>query len=306
MTVSSFKKALLPSLLISGGLFSSLTLPLAIFGSQPLVIEVQDEPIFVGKLKDVAAPYVGLATVLSAGAGVAGLAAGAWRQSSRKANNLEDRVSHLQQQLQETEGQLETLKLSESHLHTNGLGAFLNEVNILGQSVPLAEQAPSQAEVDSSTTIQSVQMQQIEEQLSILQKQLQEKEAQLAQLEKIQAAVVPSAPKVQVASNHASQAIANAVVSSGAMIQPHQKRALVPAPEVVSTTAALHALAQVSELQNRLEQIVSHVGHLQNALQAELQPVEEQPTDNSYHALLQLNQRIQKLESIWGSQVLAS
>jgi hypothetical protein len=305
MTVSSFKKALLPSLLISGGIFSSLTLPLAIFGSQPLVIEVQNEPVFVGKLKDVAAPYVGLATVLSVGAGAAGLATGAWRQSSRKANNLEERVSHLQQQLQETEGQLETLKLSETSLHTNGLGAFLDEIEIVGHSVPLTESAPAQPEVEVAATIQPVQIAQIEERLSTLQKQLQEKEAQLAQLEKVQA-VVPANTTTQFSGKYTSQSVANSVVASGSIAQPQQKKALVPAPEAVSATAALHALAQVSELQNRLEQIVSHVGHLQNALQAELQPVEEQPADNSYTALLQLNQRIQKLESLWGPQVLAS
>lgn len=316
MTLSPLKKALLPSLLISGAVFSSLTLPLAVFGSQPLVVQVQEEPIFVGKLKDIAAPYVGLATLLSAGAGVASLTMGAWQQSSRKANKLEERLSNLQQQLQETEGQLETLKLSEVRLQATGLGAFLDEVEVSGQTVaPVKETVVQTATVQAAVSMHPAQLAQIENQLAGLRKQLQEKESQLAELENLQLVGTiahQAATEAKIAEMNAvesaSSLVANSVVSSPALVQPSQKKAIVPVSKSVPATAALHALAQVSELQNRLEQIVSQVGTLQDALQSELQPsaVDSQAVNDSYAALNHLNQRIQKLESMWSTQPMAS
>lgn len=314
MTVSPFKKALLPSLLVSGAVFSSLTLPLAIFGAQPLVIQLQEEPIFVGKLKDIAAPYVGLATLLSTGAGVASLTMGAWQQSSRKANKLEERLSSLQQQLQETEGQLETLKLSEIRLQAVGLGAFLDEVEVAGQAVsPVEEPVVQAAASQVATAIHPVQVAHVEDQLAGLRKQLQEKEAQLAALEnlhhtKVQPSIAASKVIEMNTVESVSPFVANSVVSSPALVPPNQKKAIVPVSQIAPANAALHALAQVSELQNCLEQIVSQVGTLQNALQSELQPVttESQAVDDSYAALHHLNQRIQKLESLWSTQAMAS
>jgi chromosome segregation ATPase len=315
MTVSPLKKALLPSLLISGAIFSSLTLPLAVFGAQPLVIQLQEEPIFVGKLKDIAAPYVGLATLLSAGAGIASLTMGAWQQSSRKADKLEEHLSNLQQQLQETEGQLETLKLSETRLRATGLGEFLDEVEVAGQAIAAVEQTVVQAATThSATSVHPMHVAQIEDQLTGLRRQLQEKEAQLAALEELQLARTianQSASVSKVAEVNAvdttSSLVANSVVSSPALVQPTQKKS-VPDNQIVAANTALHALAQVSELQNRLEQIVSQVGTLQDVLQSELKPVanESQAVDDSYAALHHLNQRIQKLESLWSTQAMAS
>ncbi|PIG94040.1 hypothetical protein [Gloeocapsopsis sp. IPPAS B-1203] len=125
MTTSIFKKFVLPPVLLSTGIFATLTLPLALLGSKPVAIQLQEEPVFHGKLRDISTPYLGLASLLSLGTGVASVAVAGWQQSSRKSAQVEQQLSGLQQRLQEKEEQLEQLKLSESRLATVGLNSFL-------------------------------------------------------------------------------------------------------------------------------------------------------------------------------------
>ncbi|HEY9858432.1 MAG TPA: hypothetical protein V6D16_02925, partial [Candidatus Obscuribacterales bacterium] len=74
MPGSSLKSFLLPAVLLSSTVFSSLTLPLVVLGSQPVDIRMQQEPVFSGQLKDIAAPYLGFAAALSLGVGIASVA----------------------------------------------------------------------------------------------------------------------------------------------------------------------------------------------------------------------------------------
>jgi len=127
MSESPLKKFILTPFLISASVFAALTLPLAVFGNQQATIQLQRDTVFYGKLRDVALPYLGLASVFSLGAGVASVAIAGWQQSSRKSEEVEAQLSGLTQHLQEKEAQLEALKLSESRLEAAGLGAFLDE-----------------------------------------------------------------------------------------------------------------------------------------------------------------------------------
>lgn len=127
MTTSPLKKFVLAPVVLSAAVFSVLTLPLAIFGSQPVTIQLQEEPVFSGQLRDVATPYLGLAGVLSLGAGIASVAVTGWQQSSRKSSQVEAQLAGLAQHLKEKEELLEALKLSESRLEASGLSAFLDE-----------------------------------------------------------------------------------------------------------------------------------------------------------------------------------
>lgn len=126
MTASIFKKFILPPVLLSAGVFATLTLPLALLGSKPVAIQLQEEPVFHGQLRDVATPYLGLASLLSLGTGVASVAVAGWQQSSRKSAQVEQQLSGLQQHLQEKEELLKELKLSEARLATVGLDSFLD------------------------------------------------------------------------------------------------------------------------------------------------------------------------------------
>lgn len=127
MALSTLQRCLLPAAILSGVIFSTATLPLAVLGSEPVTIQVKNEPVFSGQLKDLATPYLGLATAISLGVGVTSLAVMSWRQSSRKSAQVEEQVSQLQQHLKTKEAQIEELKFSTTRLEAAGLDFFLQD-----------------------------------------------------------------------------------------------------------------------------------------------------------------------------------
>jgi len=127
MTGSPLKKFLFTPIILSTAIFSALTLPLAFFGDQEVTIQLQEEPVHHGKLRDVATPYLGLASVLAIGTGIATIAVTGWRQSSKKSAQAEEQLSDLERNLQEKEQLLEELKLSKSQLAAAGLNNFLEK-----------------------------------------------------------------------------------------------------------------------------------------------------------------------------------
>jgi hypothetical protein len=104
-----------------------------------VAIQLQQEQVFQGQLRDVATPYLGLATVLSFGAGLASVAVTGWRMSTRKSSLVEAQLSDLEQNLKEKEAQLEALNVSEPRLEASGLSAFVDE------TIPLVPVANSSA-----------------------------------------------------------------------------------------------------------------------------------------------------------------
>ena len=122
----SFPRYLLASSLFAATVFSAATFPLAAMGSQPLTIQLEEQPVFAGQIKELAGPYVGLATIISLGAGVASMAVMSWSQSSRKLSDAEDQMLALRQELQKRESQIESLKFSDSKLAAAGLDSFLD------------------------------------------------------------------------------------------------------------------------------------------------------------------------------------
>jgi hypothetical protein len=127
MSLPALQKFFLPPVIASAAVFSAMTVPLAVLGSEQVVIKIQEEPIFHGKLRDVATPYVVLATAISLGAGISATAISGWRHSSRKSAEIEQQLSSLEQHLQQKEELLKELKLSESRLQITGLSAFLDD-----------------------------------------------------------------------------------------------------------------------------------------------------------------------------------
>ncbi|HBB34493.1 MAG TPA: hypothetical protein DDZ80_25595 [Cyanobacteria bacterium UBA8803] len=150
MTGSPLRRFVITPVVISATVFGVLSLPLAILGKQPITIQFQDEPVFSGQLRDIAPPYLGLASILSLAAGTASVAVTGWQASSRKSAQAEEQLSGLAQNLKEKEELLEALKVSESRLAASGLAPFLDEevqlelANLLTESVksepnPVAE-----------------------------------------------------------------------------------------------------------------------------------------------------------------------
>ncbi len=77
MSTSPLSNVLLPAVFVSSAVFSTLTLPLALIKSEPMVIEIppffsgEIQPIFDGQHKEIAIPYIGFSIVVSVGAGMA-------------------------------------------------------------------------------------------------------------------------------------------------------------------------------------------------------------------------------------------
>jgi hypothetical protein len=151
---SPIKRYLLPSLIAAGTVFSALTLPLAMSGSEQVAIKVNKESVFYGQLRDVAAPYLGFAAALSLGAAISSVAMTGWRQSSKKSTQIQDQLSCLQQNLKEKEAQLEELKLSQLRLQASGLSFFLEDEKAVAQ--PLTTPTPQWEVVTPPVSLQKL------------------------------------------------------------------------------------------------------------------------------------------------------
>lgn len=151
MSLSALRKFVLPPVMTAAAVFSILSFPLAILGDKPINIRFEDEPIFDGKLRDVAPPYVVIVTALSLGAGVAAAAICGWQSSSRKSSKIEQQLSTLEENLEQKDKLLKEFKLSDSRLQVSGLTSFLNDEvpfdQAANQRVPavVTQPAPTQA-----------------------------------------------------------------------------------------------------------------------------------------------------------------
>jgi hypothetical protein len=120
-----FKKILLPTLVISGTLFGSYCMFLATQGQKSVDIKLGYDRVVYSPLRDVLSPTVG--AIFSLGLGAAsGLVIG-WRQSVRKSNELENRLSNLQKLISEKESEIEAIKLSPFNPALSQLSWFLEE-----------------------------------------------------------------------------------------------------------------------------------------------------------------------------------
>ncbi len=127
MTLSALQKFLLPPAIASLSVFSLMSLPLATLGDKQIAIKFQEEPVFYGKLRDIAIPYVVFATALSVGSGISALALCGWRNSSSKSAKIQQELSNLEQHLQQKEALLKEWEVSEPRLQISGLNAFLDD-----------------------------------------------------------------------------------------------------------------------------------------------------------------------------------
>lgn len=135
--MSSLGKLFVPAALAAGTVFSAFAVPLALYGSQPLVIQIKDERVFEGQLRDIATSYLALAGLLSLGASFTTCAAIAWKFSARQVKEAEDQLCKIEQQLKQKEAQLQEALMSDAYLADSGLRYFLDE------DVPLNPPAPA-------------------------------------------------------------------------------------------------------------------------------------------------------------------
>ncbi|MBW4486573.1 MAG: hypothetical protein KME12_02165 [Trichocoleus desertorum ATA4-8-CV12] len=275
MPVSPLKSFLLPAVLLSSTVFSSLTLPLVVLGSQPVDIRMQQEPVFSGQLKDVAAPYLGFAAALSLGAGIASIAVTGWRHSSRKSAQAEEQLSSLKENLQVKEIQLEELKLSEVRLAATGLSDFLHDKP--AQAVTATVVNVAQPVVITASDAGA---------------------AEVATVSTPTVEVKTDAPR-----SMSMQAAVSALHPAQAFLSFAQAGATTEAAQLQATAAH----AQVDELQTQLKQIMSQLEVLQGAFQDLPQLDAGRATSlNRFHSNMSHQPRSQKVEPVHVQQRVAS
>ena len=273
------KSSVLPSALLSCTVFSGLTAPLAILGPNSVNIEFQRENIFAGRLKDIATPYLGIAGLISLGAGAVSLSVAEWRRSARKSVRVETQLVELQKELKEKAVQIDELRLSDSYLAVSGLQTFLEpdakySAPVQEKFVPIAH-APAQPPFKSGSP------------------------APAAQPPVQQQSLKRSLPVEQTLQAQAFRG----VVETATVEVPKPRLAAERKQEPVESSTEV-VLSQVNQLQNQLKQMQSHIEALQNSLQSPAQPPEPLNVHNS--EIARLHQRLQLLELDWMRHQTAS
>jgi len=270
MTGSPLQRFLITPAVISTAVFGVLTLPLAIFGDQPVTIQLQDEPIFHGELRDpnVAMPYLGLAAVLGLTAGASSIAITGWRQSARKSAETEAQLSSLEQNLKERDELLESLKAEESRLTASGLTSFLDEELQTGvQASP--EEQPAQSESEPAP-----EQSQPEPALSL--PQVTQPEPAPTPQPEVKPAPAPSSPPFVINTSLAttpSESSTPATVQSAAAkfasAQTYMAYASKKAPSQPQNVTPALTPSDLEKLQSQFQQIKEQMEFLNKAMQAQ-------------------------------------
>lgn len=188
MSNSTLNKLVLTPVLLSATVLAILTLPLVFLNKKPITIQLQEEPIFQGQLRDISTPYLCLASVLSLGAGVASAAFSGWRISSRKSSQVEAQLLRLTQNIQEKEAQIEALQSSELQMADSRLIAFLDEAALskpvtTSPSFASIDQTPAKPnlnQVPSSTLLPAPEIEELNSQLQEIMTQMASVQAALS------------------------------------------------------------------------------------------------------------------------------
>ncbi|WP_421656503.1 hypothetical protein [Leptothermofonsia sp. ETS-13] len=279
------KRSILSATLLSCTVFSCLTLPLAVFGSHSIGIEFQKEPIFFGKLRDIAPPYLAVAATASLGTGVLSLLFSGWRRSSHKSAQIQKQLSQLQQELYEKESLLDELRLSESHLQSTGLHQFLNPKAVPFLAVVSEKMTPQVMKSIVEETPEEV----IQPMTMVVRNFVHQPES----------IVLESASPAT--SSRSAQTVIDTIESTTAVMKSRvansEKTPVQSTPEV---------LAQVDELQTQLEQMAAQLNSLHTSLRKVQETPVAQPSEPPSSVLEHLHRRLQLLESTWMKEQAAS
>ncbi|MBD1825468.1 hypothetical protein H6F51_23650 [Cyanobacteria bacterium FACHB-DQ100] len=161
--MSSLGKLFIPAALAAGTIFSAFAVPLALYGSQPLAIQIKEERVFEGPFREIANSYLAFAGLLSLGASFTTCAAIAWKSSARQVKEAEDQLSKVEQQLKQKEAQLQEALMSDAYLADSALKPFLDEdipLNAPPATPPAHANvtAPTQPEIVAKPTPVSTQL----------------------------------------------------------------------------------------------------------------------------------------------------
>ena len=132
----TIRKFVLPSLLASSAVFTALSFPLVVYGSEPIDpklaegLGVSDAVV----IKDFAAPYLGLTALVSLAVGGVGLTLSGIGHSKRQSSLLTAQFEASQQALKGREAEIQSLLMSDKGLNNTGLGFFLDDIQPVAQA----------------------------------------------------------------------------------------------------------------------------------------------------------------------------
>ncbi|MGK7890336.1 MAG: hypothetical protein AB4042_13455 [Leptolyngbyaceae cyanobacterium] len=136
------------STVLAGVAFSAVTIPLAAFTSETITVQVNEKPVLMGEVRELAPLYLGAATVMSLGVGVVSLSVAGWRRCATKLESTTEKAGTLEQTVQQQSYLIEQLKFSQQSLSVAGLNdTWLPENSTQaqdGQSVPTPSESLEQ------------------------------------------------------------------------------------------------------------------------------------------------------------------
>ncbi len=103
-----FKKVVLPTVAISGMIFVGFAALLAEYGSERIEIQVDNQNVFYGSMRDIVSPQMGVALGLTLG--VASVAVIGYSKSASQVELLEKQLSSIKKAISDKDAQIEELR----------------------------------------------------------------------------------------------------------------------------------------------------------------------------------------------------
>jgi hypothetical protein len=103
-----FKRAVLPTIAISGMIFASFAMFLSEYGSQRIEIDVDNQDFIYGEVRDFFSPAMG--TALSITLGLAGITVVGYSKSLRRKELLEKQLLSVKKAISDKDAQIHKLK----------------------------------------------------------------------------------------------------------------------------------------------------------------------------------------------------
>jgi hypothetical protein len=273
-------KFILTPVALSAAVFATLTLPLNLFGSKPVTVQVQEEPLFFGELKEFAPQYLGVAGLLSAGVGLTSVAMMGWQQSNRKSAVVEQKLAQLTQRLDEKQKLLDNIRSSQSQLDASGLQNWLDkqatELTSTTVNQDIQTPAPVNAMEQDTPEIEEVSLQTaLEEQISS-----QANSAPVDVIETpppVESPVISEQP-ITSAQVNSMQALAASLASAQAVFGNTPPQDAQPSSPTTS---------EVERIDDQLEQMMAQIVSMRQALQSNQYAVQNTVEEDSerHHGL---------------------
>lgn len=106
-----FNKVALPTVAISGMIFAGFAAFLAQYGSERIEVEVENQNVFYGEVRDIISPQIGVALGLTLG--MASIAVIGYSKSATKVELLEKQLSSIKKAISDKDAQIEEYRNDE-------------------------------------------------------------------------------------------------------------------------------------------------------------------------------------------------